>query len=162
MNIRWRMTFPALLLALSSSCLIAPDPPPQWVEAGIQSPTEQVLWDASLQALQKHDYPLGATFDRSAGYIVSGWKTSLAAFRGQGWREKAWIEFERKKAGDYLVKVRVQRETNEDIVRPLDPSYADWEPAQDDTQAARILLQTIRSYLGTELDLDSDQAPPKQ
>jgi hypothetical protein len=156
------MLVPSVLLAIVGGCLGAPEPTPEWVEAGIESPTEQVLWDAALQALQKHDYPLGATFDRSAGYVVSGWKTSLAAFRGQGWREKAWIQFDRQKAGDYQVKVRVQRETNMDIVRPLDPSYADWEPSQDDARAARILLQTVRSYLGTELDLDEEEGPPKK
>jgi hypothetical protein len=124
---------------------------PVWVESSVRAPTEQVLWDAALLALQKQDYPLGAVLDRSTGQLVSGWKMSLAAFRGQGWRTKAWIEFDRESAGQYLVQVRVQKETNEDIIRPLDPSHAKWEEAEDDDRAARILLQTIRSYLGPDL-----------
>ncbi len=161
MNARLRTIFPALILALCSACLSAPEAVPEWAESAVRAPTEQVLWDAALQALQKHDYPLGASFDRSAGYVVSGWKTSLAAFRGQGYREKACFEFARQKTGDYKVRVRVQRETNEDIVRPLDASYAVWETAPDDARAARILLQTIRSYLGTELDPNVDKSQPK-
>ncbi len=145
-----------LTLCSATACLGAPKPKPEWVEAGVDAPTEQVLWNAALQALSKQDYPLGAVLDRSGGQLVSGWKTSLAAFRSHGWRTKAWIQFKRVEKGQYAVQVRVQKETNEDIIRPLDPTYAEWEPAPDDTRAARILMQTIRSYLGPEFEIEGE------
>ena len=151
-----RVLLSLVVLGLSLACLGGPEVKPEWVESGVDAPTEQVLWNAALQALSKHDYPLGAVLDRSGGQMVSGWKTSLAAFRSQGWREKAWIQFQRQDKGRYAVQVRVQRETNEDIIRPLDPSHAKWEPAPDDTRAARILMQTIRSYLGPELEIEGE------
>jgi hypothetical protein len=159
---RLRRLVPSLLLAGLAACLSGPEVEPQWVESAVRAPTEQVLWNASLLALEKQDYPLGAVVDRSSGQLVSGWKTSLAAFRSQGWRTKAWIEFERGEAGQYQVQVRVQRETNEDIIRPLDPSYAEWESAADDERSARILMQTIRSYLNPELELDEEGAEPAE
>ena len=53
--------------------------------------------------------------------------------------------------GNFEVRVRVEREANMDLVRPLDPSFAKWEERPDDEQRARLLLQTIRSQLAIGL-----------
>jgi hypothetical protein len=72
----------------------------------------------------------------------------LAPFRGDGWRERSIVQFTPVRPGRYSVQIRVQREVNMDIVRPLDANYAEWEPAPDNEARAQRVLQ----YLMTMLD----------
>ncbi|MDP6954952.1 MAG: hypothetical protein QF599_03170, partial [Planctomycetota bacterium] len=81
---------------------------------------------------------------------VSGWKQSLAPFRGQGTREQAEVEFtplDPRHEGRYTVRVRVRRERNMDIIHPLDATYADWQVQADNKNAARRILQLMLSLL---------------
>ena len=160
MNLRvlapvWAAVWIAASLALGS-CSSGPEIKPQWEMSDVSAPTEQILWNVSQLALEKESFPLQGAPDRSERRIVSGWKTSLSTFRGQGYRAKATITYVRQSGGVYDVQVRVEREKNMDVVRPLDASYAKWEPAADDARAARILLQTIRSYLRPELEIGEE------
>jgi hypothetical protein len=47
------------------------------------------------------------------------------------------------------VEVRVRREKNDDLARPLDISYAQWKPEPDNQERAQVVLQYIRSMLDT-------------
>ena len=88
-----------------------------------------------------------ARFDPLEPSASTGWFVSLAPFKGQGYRERAHIRYERLAEGEFRVSARVERETNQALARPLDISYADWKAAEDNTARARILLQRIRTYL---------------
>ena len=45
----YRTLVPSILLAIVGGCLGAPEPTPEWVAAGIESPTKQVLSDEELE-----------------------------------------------------------------------------------------------------------------
>ena len=49
--------------------------------------------------------------------------------------------------GRLSLEVRVQRQVNKNLARPLDPQYADWEEVRDSAERARLLLQIIKSSL---------------
>lgn len=139
-------------LALLAACASRP-PPAEWRDGEIAAASENVLWEVTVIALEKEGYPVGAGLDPAEGRAVSGWRSSLAPFKGKGWRARAHVEYERAAPGRYRLRVRVERELNQDGVRPLDPSYAEWEPAPDDVERANVLLQRIRSYLGGEIEV---------
>jgi hypothetical protein len=138
------LVLPVLSLA---ACQSSPKVDPVWVEGEIESPSTHLVWQVSLVALQKAGYPVGAEVDPTTLRAISGWKQSLAPFRGQGSREQAEVTFTHMEEGRYQVRVRVRRERNMDIIRPLDPTYADWEAQADNSLAARRILQLILSLL---------------
>jgi len=145
----------SLAACLAGCSLFLPrEPTPEWQEATITSASEQILWESALLALEKEGYPLGIGIDRPAHTAESGWKVSLAPFKSMGWRQKATVTYEEVEPDKYLTRVRVRRETNEDILHPLDPSYAKWEPAADVPDHALLILRTIRSFIGEELELE--------
>ena len=51
--------------------------------------------------------------------------------------------------GRYKAEVRVKRERNEDLVRPMDLTYAQWEAEPDDVERARVVLHFIEALLST-------------
>jgi hypothetical protein len=132
---------------------------PQWTKAEVRVPSERVLFEVSVLALQQHRFPLGTDFDPAELEAVSGWKNDLAPFRNEGRRERAHLRFRPGKDDLYGVELRVEVEVNTDHVRPLDLSYAKWEPTADDVEEARILLQRIRAYIGEEIEIGPEQQP---
>jgi len=49
--------------------------------------------------------------------------------------------------GKFKIEVRVEREVNKNLARPLDPQYADWESGPDAVERAKFLLQLIKVSL---------------
>ena len=49
--------------------------------------------------------------------------------------------------------MRVQREANEDIIKPRDASYAKWKARPDHDRAAHAVLQRIKSIIGDEIEI---------
>lgn len=127
---------------------------PQWVTAEIACPSEQVLWEFLLLSLNRSGFPLGMDVDPAERKLKSGWRTSLAPFKGKGWREKATVEYDRIRTGLYDVRVAVQREINNDLLRPLDPSFAQWEETDDNLEHAQHVLTFLESFIGADLSLD--------
>lgn len=150
MNVRALFVWPMLLLFLAAAGCKAPAPTPQWASARVQSGNERLLFEVTELAFKKRGFPVGAGLDPAKLTASSGWRISLAPFKGKGRREQAVVQFSREKEpGRYKVEVRVRRERNEDIVRPMDLTYADWEADQDDLESARVVLQFIVSLLST-------------
>ena len=137
----------AWLCLLCSSGCSTPRPAPVWVSGDVAAASERVAWEATRLALEKNNFPVGAGLDPAHMLAVSGWRQSLAPFRGKGFRERCHIRYERKSAGVYTVNLRVERERNDDIVKPLDLTYAEWKSEPDNPERARIVLQYIRSLL---------------
>lgn len=134
--------------------------PPQWQSDEIQVPSERLLWEVTVFALEKERYPVGTQLDPSTLTAISGWRNSLAPFKGKGRRERAEIRYEVIGPKLYRVQVRVEREINQDPVRPMDLSYAKWESAPDATEAASILMQRIKSWIAPGFELRKRKLDP--
>jgi hypothetical protein len=135
-------------LALLSGC-VGPSHSPQWVSAKVSVGNERLLLEVTDLALRKTGFPVGAGLDSAKLVATSGWKISLAPFKGEGYREQATVKYSAEGQGKYKAEVRVQRDRNEDIVHPLDLTYAEWESDPDDVEKARVLLGFIQSLLST-------------
>ena len=85
--------------------------------------------------------------------VLSGWRTSLAPFRGKGHRERAEVRFEALGDRRFKVEVRVESERNMNLSRPLDPAYAEWEAQADDATSMAILVQRIKGRLGEQIEI---------
>ncbi|MCH2105728.1 MAG: hypothetical protein MK291_03720 [Planctomycetes bacterium] len=135
----------ALLLSLSA-CSSTPDP--IWEESAAPTVSRRVLWEVTRIAFEREGFPQVAPgFDPVNNTVTSGWRTELAPFSGQGFRERAWVKYSTTDTGKLSIEVRVQREVNKNLARPLDPQYADWEEARDSRERARFLLQVIKGSL---------------
>ncbi|MBL8859440.1 MAG: hypothetical protein JNL28_13090 [Planctomycetes bacterium] len=152
----WNATLLACLLAVCAafSAACQSRPPAQWVDATVEAPSDHLLWEVTLLSLQKTGFPLGTGLDRAQLLAVSGWNAQLAPFRSDGFRERAHIEYKPLGERKYGLKVRVEREINQDISHPLDLSYAQWEPDRDNVTRAQILLGYIKATLGPRLELN--------
>jgi hypothetical protein len=137
-------------LALAPGCASTPDE--AWHEGSVTAPTERVLWQVTVLALERNDFPVGSGVNPSTLKAVSGWRVSLAPFKGDGYREQAHIEWTRdeSQAGRWNGRVRVHRQRNENLSKPLDISYAEWEDDPDDQDRARLLFNTVKALLGGE------------
>lgn len=139
----------ALLILLGSSC--ASTQKASWVEGEVTSASQHVLYEVTKMALAKSDFPvLGVGFDPVTRTMSSGWRTDLVpltARRTRGFRERAWVKYSASEVGKITFEVRVEREINKNLARPLDPQYADWEPGPDSLERARFLLQLIKVLL---------------
>lgn len=150
------------VLALALGACQGPKHPPMWTEIEIASPSENVLWAVASQELQRMGFPLGVGADPRQLVMSSAWKTELAPFKGDGFRQRAEVRFFARKGGKYAIEARVVKEINDDIVRPLDPSYAKWEPAPDNVETAQLLLQRIQARLGAKLDVGDKKSELEQ
>jgi len=119
-----------------------------WVEDMVVAPSETVLWQATLSNLWRLGYPVGSQANPSTMTILTGWKTQLSPFRGKGYRLMADVRFvptEPSAGGTpaWDVDVRVKKQVNMSLVKPLDPQYSEWEWRDDDEWEAAILLHHI-------------------
>jgi hypothetical protein len=136
----------AALLLVISACSSTPEK--HWVESEAPTVSRRVLWEVVRIAFERENFPQVAPgFDPVNRTVTSGWRTELAPFSGQGFRERAWVKYSTSDTGNLSVEVRVQREVNKNLARPLDPQYADWEEAGDSEERARFLLQVIKGSL---------------
>lgn len=134
-----------MLLALCSCA--STKYPEQWQPAEVATSSERILGEVTRLALDKNSFPGGTGLDPTTLSMVSGWNISLAPFRGKGFRERCHIRYTRGENGKYTAEVRVERQRNDDILRPLDLTYAQWEEDPDNIERARVVLQYLRSLL---------------
>jgi len=118
-----------------------------------------VLWTCAGMALQKQGFPVGTGADPTTLEMTSGWKTSLAPFRGEGFREQAHVKFELVAPQRWKLQVRVERQTNMDVKHPMDASSAEWREEADDLDVSNMIVQRIRALLEEPLEV---KAPPKK
>lgn len=131
----------------------------RWQTLEVAAPSDRMVWQLTLLALQGQGYPLAAGTDPGARQVESGWKTDLQPFRGEGERRRAVVKLAPLGPGRWRLEGRVQCEHNQNLVAPLDPVRAEWKPAPDDEAAAKILLQHIGARLMPELELQPTSAP---
>jgi hypothetical protein len=133
---------------------------PEWSAGELSAPSERILWQVTVMALEKHKFPIGADIDPVAMEAISGWRNQLQPFRRQGYRERAHVRYSHVGGGDYEVEVRVEHEVNTELAKPLDLQYAKWEEAPDDTEEARVILQRIKAYMGGEFEVSPKERMP--
>ena len=121
--------------------------------------SERILWEVTVQALVKSGFPIGTGLEPGKLVATSGWMISLAPFRGKGFREQCEVRYAASGERAYKVDVRVRREKNDDLLHPLDLTYADWKPEPDNGSRAQIVLQYIKSMLGTGHDGKAAKKP---
>jgi hypothetical protein len=129
------------------------EPEPVWLEREISAGSDPLLMDCTALAIQKSGFPVGSGIDPGALVAVSGWHISLAPFRGKGYREQCEVRYARVSPGKYKVSIRVARDKNDDILHPLDLSYAKWVRQPDNPDRARMVMQHIQSLLGTGVEI---------
>jgi hypothetical protein len=140
------------VLGLAGACR-SDDSEGTWSKAEVPAATDRILKQVTLLAFDKVGFPPSAQLAESDLITTSGWKASLAPFKGDGYREQAVVRYTRLSTGHYAVEVRVKRERNDNLRNPLDPGQAVWKPEADDQETAAVLLQHIRSMMGEELEV---------
>jgi len=151
-------TIPCLL----TSCIVSA--PAEWSPAEIPLCSPQRLWEVSRMAMERDGLVLlNQSFDPRTRTLVSAWDKELHPFKGHGYRERAHVRYEAgSEPGTLTLSVRVEREINENLAKPLDPQYAKWTEGPDNPERARVILQYVRSLLGTELEIGKRAAEKKE
>ncbi len=147
-----------LLSCLLASCASAGSEP-AWVQGKVGAASDRVLREVTALAMVKSGFPGGTGIEPGKLTAVSGWHVSLAPFRGKGYREQCEVKYTPVGTSEYQVDVRVRREKNDDLVKPLDITYAEWEPEPDNPEHAQIVLQYIKSMLGSQFELSGKKKP---
>ncbi|HED66194.1 MAG TPA: hypothetical protein ENJ09_11640 [Planctomycetes bacterium] len=149
---------PALLslVLLFGGCASTPSAPrPKWQEVEVHAPSDRVLWKLTLLQVERLGFPLTSGLDPSAGEILTGWRTNLMPFRGQGDRRRLEVRLDAIEPGLWRVRAHVQRQRNMSLTSPLDPRRAEWEWAGDVDSEASIFLNHVLTAL------DPIQAPSR-
>lgn len=155
-----RRLLPLALLASLSSCGSF-GPSPEWTPYEVTMVSDMRLWEVTRLAMEKSGFPVvHEGFEPKERIAISGWDMDLHPFKGRGFRERLHVRYERSaKAGKLVLSVRVEHETNQNLARPLDPGYAEWERGPDNTERARVVLQYMQGFLGTEFEVGTGRDP---
>ena len=132
------------------------EPAPDWRSTEVDAASERILWTFALNSLARTGFPVGTDANPTERRVKTGWKTSLAPFRGDGRRQFAELLMEPVGPKRWNLSVRVATQANMALTNPLDPRYAKWEWRDDDPRQADILLQTIRSSIGAPMEAPSE------
>jgi hypothetical protein len=90
--------------------------------------------------------------DGLEGVLETDWNYGLySATTRQDIRERVFAEVEGTEEG-VVLRIRVQREVNEELGRHLDPERAQWIATEDNTAVAEQLIQRVSYVLGLTLD----------
>jgi len=154
-----RLTALALLASLAGCGALGSSP--EWTPYEIPMVSSMRLWEVTRLAMERSGFPvIHQGFDPKTRTAVSGWDMELHPFKGRGFRERLYVRYETAESpGKLELSVRVERERNQALARPLDPSYAEWEADSDNTERARIVLQYMQSLLGTEFEVGTGKDP---
>jgi hypothetical protein len=151
-----RLLVPLLLLA----CACRSAPPAEWIEGEIPGPSDRVLAEVVRLAMEAQGFHVVVRgFDPVERVASSVWEPDLHPFSGEGFRERAKVRYEPVSPGLILLGVRVERQINKNIARPLELDHADWKEGWDNPVRARAILQYIRSTLEGTLSISDDSAP---
>jgi hypothetical protein len=143
-----------------SACSVLGANPESWIEGDVNIASERLLRQIATIAMEKNGLPPGTEEGNLQSTVSSGWKVQLQPFKGDGTRAKAHMQYEEKSTSVWHVYIRVQKDTNEELARPLDLTQAQWASGPDDDAWATRILKTMQAMLGTEFHLSPEMAPP--
>lgn len=142
-------------------------PAPRWVQVGVRDLSQKQIHEKCLFVLDRVELKI-ADSNVEEGRITSAWDQKLFPFyrpRGEGgggFRRRAYVEIvEDPDATDdaksrnvltgrepaRLVRVRVERERNEEKKRPADETLVKWEPDEDDVQLAARIAAMLQNQM---------------
>lgn len=160
---RFAASIRALVLALCASLCVAcagtGSSEADWVEGEIAIPTERLLRQISALSLKRNGFPPGTEAAGEQTTVSSSWRVQLQPFKGEGTRTKAHVRYGERRPGVWNVSVRVEKETNEELAKPLELARAKWESAPDDRGAANRILRTMQTLLGGEYEHGATTKP---
>lgn len=130
-----------------------------WAEADFNVASERVLRQVATLALEKNGFPPGTEEVGAKSTVSSGWRVELQPFKGDGTRSKAHVQYEEKGAAQWHVYVRVEKETNEELAKPLELARAKWESAPDDRDAAARIVRYMQTVFGREFQMGPKNNP---
>ena len=150
----WMIALFMLVVSLLPACQLfgGSEPDGEWIEVEFDAASENVIWQVVLQGLDKRGFPRASGIDPERLIANSGWRRSLAPFRGEGHQSQARVEIVALGADRYNIRIRVLKQINLALVNPGDLRYAEWEWAPDDELEAKILMQHFRTYLDSDLN----------
>lgn len=119
----------------------------EWVEADLVVPSERVLRQIAVQAMSRNGFPPGTEAHNAQSMVSSSWKVDLQPFKNKGTRAKAYVEYEERSAREWHVWVRVEKELNAELAKPLELAKAKWEAGPDDNESASRILRMIQMVL---------------
>ncbi len=143
----------ALLASLLLAACASSEPEGDWVEMRLEVPSARVLRQVAVLALEKNGFPPGTEEEGLQNTVSSGWLVSLQPFKGDGTRSKAHVHYAEEGSRTWLVGVRVERETNEELSKPLELARAQWDSGPDDQVTASRILRYMQTLFGTEFKL---------
>ena len=150
----------ACLASLPLTGCASTDDDGSWIESDLEVPSERVLRQIALLALEKNGFPPGTEEEGAQNTVSSGWLVSLQPFKSDGTRKKAHVHYEEQGPRSWLVGVRVENETNEELGKTLELARAKWEAGPDDQETAKRILNYMQVVLGTDFHL-GPQGPLK-
>lgn len=154
-------TAAAVLLVALAACNTTPrEPDGSWVTAEVEAPSDRVVREIIVSALERERYPLGSGLDPVERVAVSGWYSTLSPFKGRGYRLQAEVRYGLPEEGVYPIEVRVKKQLNQELARPLEPASADWEWTDDDLLRAQVLLYHIQAAFEPEIGIPDPDADP--
>ncbi len=153
MNTWIRTTLFLLAALLFAACQTGRINQPQWATTTASAPSEAVVWDVVMFALNEQNFPIGAGLDPGSRVATTGWRNSLAPFKSEGFRQRVCMGLEPLDGGKYKLSLRVEKDTNEELAHPMELDYARWEEAPDDIQTAQILISKIDARMGGSLEI---------
>ena len=83
----------ALGSALTGCGALGGGQPELWETDELSVGSERILWECTVFTLEKDGFPVGTGLDPTTLTATSGWKNSLAPFKAQGWRERAYVRY---------------------------------------------------------------------
>lgn len=136
----------------------------RWVEVRVDSVDNKDLHEKCLFVINKAELKVTES-DSDAGLITTEWDEHLYAFYrpraegGAGYRERAHVEIhdadmtseERERfvaagrTNPKIVRVRVERERNEEMDKPASPEKVKWEPDRDNADRAYRIAAMIQN-----------------
>lgn len=141
-----------IMTGLAGSCsLLSVDEEELWVHEIIDDapPIRDLLSEAEW-ALLEAKFPPGDRDDAGAR-VTSGWMEVMHPFSSKGRRYQGMLEIEPMDdaVGVYRVSARVRVQANQEVHKPLDEDYAQWESVEDDAKRARTLLHHFLGRIAT-------------
>jgi hypothetical protein len=155
-----------IVFALAAFSISCKSIEPKWIEFRTDDVDAKTLHEQCLLAMTRNDLKVSES-DSAEGTIVSAWDVHLLPFfrpQGEGrggFRRRAHIEVSDADIGSEekarltlagrplpkWIRVRVERERNDEMTRPAEPEHAQWKEDTDDEALAYRIATMLQNQV---------------